>query len=440
MRNIVGLLTLLASAATLSAQINDSEVWVGSLDMSGGRFVVSNLVNVSNHPGYDNQPAFFPDGSRLVFTSQIAELDETGHAVQAVLHDFASGSSTPLVGALGFSPTPAADGKSLMLLRDGRVWLRDGAAKETALTETTDAGYYTRFDDRTWALFMNDNQRRIVIYDATTKALDTMAVGANTAPFRIPGKRAVTFVASEPFPAPEGEAAKNAPPRKLVLRQLDIDSRHVTTLATIPFATSGSHVWTSHGTLLIASGHTIYEWNPAYQDDWHKAAEFDNPELQGLTRIALSPRGDRIALVSTPRDEAIIRDSRAASNQALAAHHAAAFAQILKDDVIVVAASGKVIQGRTAVKDEIEARWKRDPDLLFVRTPASIDVSRSDPAASEHGTWRGHATTSAGPADLRGEYQAVWRKTITGAGVPSWTIASELFVALDCNGAGCAQR
>ena len=87
--------------------------------------------------------------------------------------------------------------------------LRDGAGKETALTETKDAGYYTRFDDRTWVLFMNDKQRRIVIYDATTKALDTMAVGANTAPFRVLGKRAVTFVASEPFPAPEGEAAKN---------------------------------------------------------------------------------------------------------------------------------------------------------------------------------------------------------------------------------------
>jgi len=91
-----------------------------------------------------------------------------------------------------------------MMLREGHVVLRDPRGTKTALTETKDAGYYARFDDRTWVLFMNDKQRRIVIYDATTKALDTMAVGANTAPFRVPGKRAVTFVASEPFPAPEG--------------------------------------------------------------------------------------------------------------------------------------------------------------------------------------------------------------------------------------------
>src|SRR3954454_3336841 len=211
---------------------------------------------------------------------------------------------------------------------------------------------------------MNDKQRRIVMYDATTKAPDTMAIGATTAPIRVPGKRAVTFVAVEPFPAPEGEAAKSAPPRTLHLRQLDLDDRHVTTLAVVPFATSGNHVWTSRGTLLMASGHTIYEWNPAHPDDWRKAAELDNPELQGLTRIALSSRGDRIALVSTPRDETIIRDSRAASNEALAAHNGSAFAQVLKDDATVTAASGKVTQSRAAIQQGIEARWKAQPDLV----------------------------------------------------------------------------
>jgi ketosteroid isomerase-like protein len=327
-----------------------------------------------------------------------------------------------------------------MLLREGKVWLHEVSGKEHALTETNDAGYFARFDDRTWVLYMNDKQRRIVIYDATTKALDTMAIGSASAPFRVPGKRSVTFVAVEPFPPPEGDAAKSAPPRQLFLRQLDLDKRLVTTLTAIPFATSGSHVWTSRGTLLMASGHTIYEWNPARPDEWRPVAQFDNPELQGLTRIALSPRGDRIALVSTPRDETIIRDSRAASNEALAAHNAAAFAQIVKDDVIVTAASGKLIQGREAMQREIDARWKAQPDLVFVRTPTTIEISRTDPAASERGTWTGHATTPAGPADRRGDYLAVWRKTITSAGLPSWTIASELFVALDCTGAGCAER
>jgi ketosteroid isomerase-like protein len=143
-------------------------------------------------------------------------------------------------------------------------------------------------------------------------------------------------------------------------------------------------------------------------------------------------------LVSTPRDETIIRDSRAASNASLAAHNASAFVQILKDDATVVAASGKVIQGRAAIQQSIESRWNSQPDLIFVRTPTSIEISRSDPAASERGTWTGHATTTSGSADWRGDYLAVWRKTTSSAGLPSWTIASELFIALDCTGSGCA--
>lgn len=438
MRQIALLVFLLASATTLTAQINDSEVWVGSLDMSGGRFVVSNLVNISKHPGYDNQPAFFPDG-RLVFTSQIAVLDDTGHAVQAVIHDFASGTSTPVSGALGFSPTPAGGWGAAAAARGEGVAARGLGERARADGDERRGLLQPLRRPDMGALHERQAAPHCHLRRGDEGARDDGG-RRGSAPIRIPGKRAVTFVAVEPFPAPEGEAAKSAPPRKLFLRQLELDNRLLTTLTAIPFPTSGSHVWTSRGTLLMASAHTIYEWNPAHPDEWRPVAQFDDPELQGLTRIALSPRGDRIALVSTPRDETIIRDSRAASNEALAAHNAAAFAQVLKDDVIVTAASGKLIQGRTAMREEIETRWKAQPDLVFVRTPATVEISRSDPSASERGTWTGHATTTAGPADWRGDYMAAWRKTISLAGLPSWTIASEVFVALDCNGTGCGGR
>lgn len=437
MRKISLALFLVASATALRAQILDTEVWVGRLDMSGGGFAVSNLTNVSNHPGYDNQPAFFPQGDRVVFTTEEGELNDTGHGLHAVVYDLATGTATPLPDAVGFSPTPTGDGKSLMMLRDGRVWLHDLTGKVVGpLTETKDAGYYARFDDRTYALFMNDAQRRIVIYDAKTKALDTMAVGGTTPLYKVPGERAVTFAAEEPFPVPAGDAAKSAPPRKLYLRRLDLKSRKVTTLATIPFATGGHHVWTSRGTILMASGPTIYEWSPAHPDEWKTVYRSENPELQGITRLALSPLGDRIALVSTPRDETIIRDSRAASNRALAAHNAAAFASLVGKDAVVTSASGATVHGRDELQKAIEGQWKEKPDLVYVRTPEAIEISRSDAAASERGTWVGRSKT-AGAMERRGNYMAVWRREITGAGVPSWTIAAEVFVALDCEGAGC---
>ena len=66
MRSLALTFLLLCAATALSAQIIDTEVWLGSLDMSGGKFTVSGFINISNHPGYDNQPTFYPDGTRLV--------------------------------------------------------------------------------------------------------------------------------------------------------------------------------------------------------------------------------------------------------------------------------------------------------------------------------------------------------------------------------------
>lgn len=413
------LLAFLAIAAP--AQILTTEVWVGNLAVKDGQFVVSDLVNVSNgHPGYDNQPAFFPDNETLVYTTQATTLEDSGLGVHAVL--WKNGTATPLVDAKGFSPTPTADGKQLMMLRQGRVWLHDLSGKELkGLTETSEAGYYARFDDRNWVLFMNDKDRRIVIHDVKTKALDTMATNTSTAPYRIPGKKqAVTFVG-------EGKT----------LNRLDVKERKVTKLATIPFPTGGHHVWMldnkGRATLLMASGPTVYEWNPAKPDDWNVVWKSFHPDLQGITRIALSPKGDRIAFVSTPSDATIIRDSRAASNRLIAAHNAEGVAAIYHRDAIAITSSGGRLTGREEIGKAYAEQFAQREGLVYVRTPDAIDVSKSGDIASERGTWTGKWKD----VDIRGHYMAVWRRDVGENGVPSWTIRSEQYVALACDGGGC---
>lgn len=293
---------VLLLASTVSGQVLTTEVWVGALDARDGRFEVSGLKNISRDPGYDNQPAFHPDGNALLFTTEASGLDDSGLGVHAVRHDLRSGKNTPLPAAKGFSPTPSATG--LTTLREGRVWSYDADGRELGtLTETTTVGYYTRFDDGLWALFLNEPERKIVLYDETTKRVDEIDRMAVTAPYRVPGQRAVTYVV-------DGR----------VLRRLDVDAKRAETMATIPFPTGGHHVWTPRNTLLIASGNAIHEWSPARPADWPVVFRSDDPDLQGITRVAVSPQFDRIALVSVPREETVIRESRAASNRAFGRH------------------------------------------------------------------------------------------------------------------------
>jgi len=365
-------------AAVANAQILDTEVWVGKLDLRDGGFAAAELQNISNHRGYDNQPSFLPDGASLLFTTEASSLDETGLGVHAVRYDFATGKSTPLPLARGFSPTPAADGR-IMVLRQGGVWLHDARGKLLrALTDTKEAGYFQRFEDDSWVLFMNDKDRRIVLYDPASHALETMITGAITAPYRVPGERAVTFVVQDVVHEKE----------TLTLHRLDVDEKRVTTLATIPFKTGGHHVWTPRKTIFIASGPEIREWDPQKPDAWPVVQRFSEPDLQGITRIALSPTSDRVALVSTARDETVVRDSRAATNDAMA-----------------------------------EA-LKKFRGTSYVRTTETLALE--DATATEHGTWIRKWRTAQGPIELRGRYTALWHRQIGGNGTPFWTLEREV--------------
>lgn len=424
-------LSLLAATAT-QAQL-DVDVWIGDLAWQEGRLVAGNLVNISQRPGYDNQPAFFPDQQMLAYTTAGAA------EIHAVLYDLATGTATPLPEAKGFSPTPTADGKQLMVLHQGRVELHDLAGKLVRpLTETKDAGYFSLVDDRTLVLFMNDAERRIVIYDAEKKTLETMSTGAITPLYRVPNERAYTFVAETPFSSDPAVAAKLDPATiQLELRKLDLAKHRVETLSTIPFRATGHHAWTAHNTVLMASSGTIHEWNPATPERWTPVAKFDDPDLQAISRIVISPRGDRIALVSMPRDETLIRHARLDSNRAIAARAVDDIVANMEDDIVIVRGSGAVVNGKEEAKKAFAEAFAASKDLVYVRTTERIEVGTREPLAAEHGTWTASSTNPQGkPAVTHGSYLAMWRKQIGTNGLPEWTIRSELFVALGCTNCG----
>ncbi|HEX2062680.1 MAG TPA: hypothetical protein VHK90_18205 [Thermoanaerobaculia bacterium] len=371
MRSVFLLLALLGGPA-VHAQVLTTEVWLGRLDMREGRFAVTDLQNISRHPGYDNQPAFFPDGASLLFTTEAENVAESGLGVHAVRYFIDSGRSVALTSARGFSPTPTPDGKFIMTLREGSVWLHDidGKPLENLLPHVKTAGYYTRMDQDRWVLFMNEPDRRIAIWDQQRFSLAKIVPNAITAPYRVPGEMAVTFVVQE------GDR-KTIKHLALTEDRGSLDRE----IGVIPFKTGGHHVWTSRGTILMASGNTIYEWDRNRPDDWKVVHRFREPDLQGITRIALGPREDLIALVSVPNDRTVLSESRAAINEGFAG--------------------------------------------AYVRTPDSWDLATD--RAIERGTWVRRWRAGGTDRELHGDYTVTWRKTIGGSGTPLWNIETETY-------------
>ncbi len=135
-------------------------------------------------------------------------------------------------------------------------------------------------------------------------------------------------------------------------------------------------------------------------------------------------------------DEQLIREARARSNAAIAAHDPAAIARLWKDDVHVVRSTGAQVAGREANQQRMAQQFAARPDTIYVRQPSAIDVYLPWMMASERGDWTARWTEPDGTVDMTGTYMAQWRR-IDGV----WLIQAELYVPTRCAGSRyCSQR
>lgn len=127
-----------------------------------------------------------------------------------------------------------------------------------------------------------------------------------------------------------------------------------------------------------------------------------------------------------------IRSTRAQYNAAIARHDPRGIGSFLDHEYQVTTSLGQLLQDRDAEEASWQSLFESRRDLLYVRTPESIEVSRDYPLAAEQGTWVGTWKTDDGPVKTGGRYSAMWRQ-VEG----EWKVRSELFVALYCEGVQC---
>ena len=131
-------------------------------------------------------------------------------------------------------------------------------------------------------------------------------------------------------------------------------------------------------------------------------------------------------------DADTIRALRLQSNEAIRQHNVGAIGSYLHDDYVITISTGAIERSRDDHVRGFRQHFSEYPDVIYIRTPDKITLSEAYPLAIEQGTWVGRKTTENGKLENGGEYTAAWRRTDSG-----WSIYSELFVALYCEGADC---
>ena len=287
---------MLQTAATAPAA-PDTEIFLAPLAATTSGVQIDAPVNISNNDGYDNQPAFSPDGASVLFTSV------RGGGTQSDIYRYEIGAGrvtrvtdTP---EREYSPTPMPDGQHISVVRvepDGtqRLWQFTSGGKEPTLllADVKPVGYHVWATDRLLALFVLGDPPTLRLADRTTGRADVLVTGIGRSLQRIPGGRTVSFVVREAGKEPGGAPS-------LSIHELDPETRQTTLLVgAVPGATEADCVWTPDGWLLMAHDGALHGWRRG-ASGWTRLVDLQALGLTGVSRMAVSPRGDRIAFVTT---------------------------------------------------------------------------------------------------------------------------------------------
>jgi hypothetical protein len=284
MKQVISLL-LLMIAQTIIAQPN-TEVYLFDLKLSNSDNGLFNQRNISNNPGYDNQPFFYNDHTIVFSSTRKGQTDIASYNVKngdlSYINDTKGGSE--------YSPTRIPGEQAVSAIRldtSGlqRLYRYDyNTGKDTLLVNNLVIGYHTWVNDHTLASFVLEDPQTLVISDlkkGTNVTIDN-AIGRSL--HSIPGTRnTFSFISKKS--------------KRWLIKSVNIDNNKISTIApTIEDAED--MCWLKNGSIIMARGNTLYQLDPKNDKDWSVMKVFKDPDLQNITRVAVNEAGTLLSIVS----------------------------------------------------------------------------------------------------------------------------------------------
>jgi hypothetical protein len=278
----------------------DTEIYLAPMKLVNGALEIGPAVDITNNPGYDNQPFFTPDGKGVLFTS----VRGGGTQTDIYRYDIASNliSQVTATPESEYSPTisPAGNLSVIRVELDAdktqRLWqfTADGRDPRPVLETIKPVGYHAWADAQSLALFVLGQPATLQLADTRTGTAATLATDIGRSLQRIPvpgrtaaGTAAISFVQRE----------RTRDGVSLVIKELNPSTRAISVLTpAVAGSTEADCAWTPDGTLLMVKGTTLYGWRRG-QSGWKEVTSLERLSLSGVTRLAVSPQGDYLALV-----------------------------------------------------------------------------------------------------------------------------------------------
>ncbi len=285
----------------------DTDIFICDVSLVKGKYYFKNLKNITNRQGYDNQPAFI-DNNTILYTSIREDKQADIYKIDLITGKITQVTNTP---EDEYSPTLMPDGKHISTVRVEKdstqcLWkfpLVNPDSFSLILPDVKGVGYHCWADSLSLYLFVlgdpftlqfvpvdpkfNDYQQAIILdysigrsIQKTGKNEVSYVQKSNGVPWKIAAKGIVYATSSHPVARTRNYGIKNY----LNFLELPNNSEDFTYLF--------GHYWIANGSKLMK---TIIKKRKFV---WTEVFDFKGTPAENFYRIAFSPDGKKLALVS----------------------------------------------------------------------------------------------------------------------------------------------
>jgi hypothetical protein len=265
----------------------NTDILLFDLQYKNGKVILSNPLNITNRKGYDNQPYFHPDNPVMYYSSA----DSSGRT-DIMFFDYAKGetgrfTTTP---EKEFSPTVTPDKQfiSCIIQRDnsaqdlGKYPINGGDAK--ILISDLIVGYHAWADPERVLIFVLPQPFTLHLVDLKSGSDIVVADSIGRSLHKIPGKTAISFT-------------QRTSGNEWLIQQLDLHTLEVSSIIKSLHEIEHDFTWMPDGTLLMSYESRVFFSRPFENQEWNEAEIITPLALNIITRLAVSPDGNKVALV-----------------------------------------------------------------------------------------------------------------------------------------------
>lgn len=263
----------------------NTEVFLFDLNQENGTFQFSNIKNISNTEGYDNQPSFSDNNTMLYAGTRNGQTD-------IVKYDISNGQKVWVCKTEGseYSPLKIPNQNAISAIcleKDGTQRLQNynlENGNSQVLIEDIVIGYHVWFnDDNLLSSVLEDGGLSLYLTNFKEKKNHKIEANIGRSLHNIPNSSLVSFISKVKDSIWE-------------IKSVDPNSSN-TKYVTNTLPKTEDMCWLSSDTMLMGKDEKLYKFQLTKDEDWIEVASLSKYGISNITRLAISPDGSKLSIV-----------------------------------------------------------------------------------------------------------------------------------------------